>query len=99
MNRPSFFWRTAAPSFWTAMSPLSAPPPTWCLAPATNGRSDTVDGGAGFNTFEVLGNINGYTVTGTAAAATVKTGAITYTLTNVQAVAFAPAAPPFPGIG
>jgi serralysin len=64
-----------------------------------NGRSDTVDGGAGFNTFEVLGNINGYTVTGTAAAATVKTGAITYTLTNVQAVAFAPAAAPFPGIG
>jgi serralysin len=64
-----------------------------------NGEADTVDGGSGFNTFEVAGTPNAYTVTGNAAAATVTTGAVTDTLSNVQAVAFSPAAVPFPGTG
>jgi serralysin len=64
-----------------------------------NGETDTADGGSGFNTFEVSGSPTAYTVTGSAAAATVKTGGVTDTLTNVQAVAFSPAAAPFPGAG
>ena len=64
-----------------------------------NGENDTANGGSGFNVFEVSGTPTFYTVTGSSASATVVSGAVTDTLASMQAVAFSPAATPFPGTG
>src|SRR5262249_37805771 len=64
-----------------------------------NTVSDTVDGGSGFNIFQIVGARADFPVTGNRASATVaaKAGGITDNLTNVDAVAFAPTPVHLPG--
>lgn len=69
------------------------------LTIGNNTVSDNVDGGDGFNIFQIVGARADFTVTGDRASATVvaKAGGITDNLTNVDAVAFAPTPVHIPG--